>query len=62
MAADGHEIEITYSVLVDGVEVGFGTSGASASVDEAADFINTAITRGDWEQAAEGATPGGSVS
>lgn len=42
-------VEITYSILVDGVEVGFGTSGESTTIDEAAHFINTAITRRDWE-------------
>lgn len=46
------EVEITYSVLVDGEEIGFGTSGESRSIDEALDLIETAISRRQWECAA----------
>lgn len=43
------EVEITYSIRVNGVEIGFGTSGGSSSIDEAFRLVETAITRGDWE-------------
>lgn len=43
------EYEITYSILADGVEIGFGTSGESSSIEEALRLIETAIDRGEWE-------------
>lgn len=44
------EIEVTYSVIVDGVEIGFGSSGAWNDIDSAVHCAYSYLQRNEWER------------
>ena len=46
------EIEVTYSVLLDGVEIGFGSSGHWNDIDSAVHAAHSELQRCEWERTA----------
>lgn len=51
------EFEVTYSVLMGGVEIGFGASGEWSNVDGAIHAAHTDLQRYEWERSGDMPNP-----